>query len=222
MLYLWRRMAGVTPRWNDARASCGASCGSFLALLTALCSAGKRCSPPTAAEHSRTGQAVRAQSPGKAGQSPGALHHCPAPTWAGQQQGWHCPAPQPWPREEPLQPSTAEPQPQPGTPCTSHSIPQNRGLQPHRPQGRRTKVQVLGELCRDSVGQRGPHQALLALHVAVELGPGEQALSHAATQGQHWDTGTASEGQDRAGREGQPLRSGAALGHRDSQHRVGQ
>lgn len=238
MLYLWRRTAGVTPRWNDARASCGASRGSLLALLTTLRSAGKRCSPPTAAEHSGTGGAVRAQCPGRAGQSPGALHHCPTCTRAGQQQGLESPALQPWPREEPLQPSMAEPQSQPSIPCTFHWIPRNRELQgapqPHLLQVARTEVQVLGELCRDRVGQRGPHQALLALHIAVELGPGEQALGRAATQGQHWDTGTASQQGTGQGWErgtattewgctrtqGQPPQDGTVVRHRDTQHRA--
>lgn len=102
MLYLWRRTAGVTPRWNDALGTCGA----FLApaLLTALCSAGNRCIPPTAAEEpSGMGEAIRAQSPW-------ALHHQPRSTRAGNSRAWGV---------QPCSLPTAEPRPQPGTPCTS-------------------------------------------------------------------------------------------------------
>lgn len=111
--------------------------------------------------------------------------------------------------------------------------------QPQLPQVGRTEVQVLSKLCGDRVGQRGPQQAALALHVPVELGPREQALGRAATQGQPlwdgtalghrdshqrtgqgWERGTATTEWDWTRTQEQPPQDGTAVRHRDSHHRA--
>lgn len=231
MLYLWRRTAGVTPRWNDALANCR----SFLAsaLLTALCSVGNRCSPPTAAEPRGMGEAIRAQSARKAGHSPWALHHCPHVYKGRPTAGLGEPSPAaPAPGKSLLCLPTAEPWSQRGTPCTfrgtitgSHVTGiQEGGLSPQK------QLHLSSAAAPPQGGtyrSPGAQQALRGQCRAAGTAPGcagpactGETRPRGAGARPGCNTGTATVGWDWTRTQEQPLHDGTVERHRDSHNRA--